>query len=914
MRASVRCYACGAAGAHTSDSCGTCGASLVRLCACGKTVRFGARACAACGGQVTVRRFKPRWTRRRVVVRGALAACACLAVAAVAVSIVRSRACDPARRADAFAAYAAGDKVRALARISPLLEAAPTDVRGWLLRAACERDIGLGKEVFLSSVENAEKIDPTSLEVAQTHISLLAASGLHAEALAVADRALPLHATDTVLLGLHGRACLLAQPPRRLDAYRSFAAARGLGDASNETRILAAFAATLAFGEIPEPLRPVEVTRALAGAEPALAGAGSAVPVGLESAAARVCLTLGRGPTAAVLARRALERATAAGPDRVACRLLVAETALRTGDGAAADREFAAALAESPNSATAQAVVDACDRAGEYARAVGCISTAAGRGDASGGLSLVLARVAMGEGRWDDAERALTQALAADAASGEANLLLGDVRVAQHRPDDARESYRAAADVGLRVPAVTRAALLAISGDVTAAERRDALEEGIAAVRPLVERVDASADDWGQLARLDFAAGRNDVALEEIARATRQAPDRADLHLLEATIAGALGTRDGWSRAERSYAVAAALRPRFGNAAATGAQARCAVGDLTGAIAISTLALQREPARRDVLEIRARAHASLGSWKAAAFDYRELRRLGGAGDPQYAAALVEALCRGGAVSDAAELLDSLRDRIPERTRAELDALLAQFVPDRSVAGPSLVAAQRSFDAGDVDGAAATACAVLASHPGDPAATLVAVLALLEGRDSDLARCAEARRLRDAMALGTKQHLADLADGRLLLAEGAPVEAATRLARAVAAMPESAVAALLYGQALARSHREQEAVEILRKLLAAPRTSPVHRRQSSALLVAAAAAIPPGKRDDAIHGALLADRTNVVLADAWVRTLLERGEPERAAVWCGSILAVDSLPPADAVRFRDAAIRIALELG
>ncbi|MCE9635017.1 MAG: tetratricopeptide repeat protein [Planctomycetes bacterium] len=916
---SPRCYSCGRPADRASDLCAGCGAGFLQLCACGSSTFFDESACGWCGSTVTPRRFDVSRSRRKKIARWVLGVATVGGLAFATSSLWRPQPIEPWRlKETAGSAYDSGDRRTALRLMSEVTEATPRDARAWLVRGLCEHDLGLDPELALGSMKRALELEPTSREVARAYASTLLATGRAAAAAQVAERALEVRGGDATLLRIAGQAYLSIQPPRPLDAARALAAARAAGDVDPALVILQAVAAVAAYGEIPADLRSAELDRALADADAALTRVGSApFPALLSPAVARLHIVLGRPATALALAEDELQAAdgTATPARRAITHLLAGRAALLMNEPTRASSHFAAALAERPDLATASEVLDVGERCDRASLTMSCVTSAAAKSDPQGDLRLALAGVAMRDGTWSVASAHVAPLLAMRPDDPTVLLLAADLRRAEGRIDEAEVLLRHASAQGAKVAAAVRLAFLQFRPDVPAAERTKAIESALAEIRPLVEsRDDASPDDWAALASLSLARGRTTDAAAQAARAVRGAPGRADLQCLLASASAAVGTPAAWTDAARAISIANALRPRLQVEARTQVIARFAAGDPIGASALASAALQKKPDDEELLAVRARCARMTGDWRSAAADLRRLLDLARKPDPATLVFLIEALLLSSDAAGADAVADRFRGRLAPEHQAEVDAVLAGHMPGRSTDAVSVERARQLFDAGNVDGAVGMSRAILTSKPGDPAASLVAIFAILEGRETDAERFADARRIRAAMTASRVAGVTDLVDGRILLAEGRSAEAVDALRRATASAPDEPVARYLLGEALFRSGDVRLGLEDMR--VAAARTdpdSPIRRRVSDRLVDAAAAGTVD-EREGTVLGAMKLDRTNPRAADAWIVVLFRRGAFDEAESAAEAFLANSAVGDDWAIRMRWSAVAAAFAAG
>jgi tetratricopeptide (TPR) repeat protein len=448
-------------------------------------------------------------------------------------------------------------------------------------------------------------------------------------------------------------------------------------------------------------------------------------------------------------------------------------------------------------------------------------------GDPQGAIATQLAALRLSRGDVAGARQALERAARPAATDAVRLLVQGDLESASGERDAARTSYRAAAAAspGWTSPLV-REALLVL--DPGARASRAALAEAADQLRAACGGQGAEVATLIALGRIELAAGRPELALRDAERASRLAPGEAGTWLLLADAHLATTDPDGATRAALAFGKARALRPDDAALARREVDTMLRAGDPASAVAAATRFLERHPDDPVVLRGRARARTLLDQWREAAEDYR---RLAARSERTVEVLLALAQCqhRSGDREGALRTLEEARAADPqgatetvELMRAEFDGEDAPHLVQRlRVQGATTVLARAELVSGEVRAAVTTARRVLESAPGNPAATEVLVLGLMDLEPDEAAARDECRAAIRALDGGAAPWMEHYLEARVLLAERRWIEADAALTDAGESLPWSAVPVFVRGMAAFRAGRRAEGLDLLRRSIRLP---------------------------------------------------------------------------------------------
>jgi predicted Zn-dependent protease len=728
-------------------------------------------------------------------------------------------------------------------------EDAPSDPRGWMLLAVSLKGLGMPEESAVDAARRAAALAPGMYEARQFLAVRALAAGRVDEALAHATAAASDAGADARAFLLLARVELARPRPDLARARDAVERARRAGRIDADTNVLLAELCLRTSGVVVNGASqlPAGMEQMLHDAVgPAASPSGAGTEPGLADARSRIKLALGDVNGALAEAERALADLGPSADERQRAAL-EADRAMAlhaAGDAVAAAKEFASALARSPDVETASLVASFFEQSGDAAAGETVLAGAKRSGDPHGAIRAVLAQMQLDDGRVADAAQSIAAARSVDPGNAGFAAVEAAVRAAEGRWDDARVSL---ADASKLAPQVLGAridlAVLDAERPATPEARAEALRAARAALEALRRETNDDAAVLRALGRIEREMGATDAAAAVLRRATQAAPwDAEAWRELGETLLVARPVRTADDAADDSareaadvFARAAALRPQDPSLRLREAEARLASGDAAGAVAALDESLRFVRRSRDeALRRRAAANVQLGAWRSAAADLERLRETSPR-DATVVIRLVDALFRAGddqaarriVAESAATQRDDVR-RVLEFIESMQGGAASAAYDRLAGSEPSRLVAEIQLSAGRVDDAIASLRALVAADPRDAGSVRLLVLALLDGDRPTPERLQEATALADGLAPDSPPGLADFVRGRILLAQGDAAGASVRLEAAETAAPSDPYAALLRGEALFRSGDRGVSVRCMRRALALPGTPPSFR--------------------------------------------------------------------------------------
>lgn len=820
----------------------------------------------------------------------------------------------------ALDAMQVGDYETSFQLARSVTEESPGDARGWYLLATSLLKLGMSPGAYVPAAERAVLLAPEMFEAR----NLLA---LHALDVGRTDVALEHALSAARAPGADARAYRLlarvelAQPrPDLARARDALESARRAGRVDPESSVLLAEVVLRTWGVASgaESRLPPSLRRVL---RDAVDDAGAASPPPAERAAfdgarARILLALGELAPSLDAADAALAAlAPEASPQlRSGIEATHAMALHAQGRIAAATEEFVRAIRRTPDASLAGLVASYFEESNDLVAAEAILANAAQGSDPHGAVHAVLARVQLRGGRTAEADASIAKARVADANNAGYAAIEAGVRMSQGRRQDARASLAEAVRLAPNLLAARiDLALIEIDAPGAGGAREKALREATAAIESMRAAYGDDPAVLRALGRLKFELGESEDGIGLVRRASAAAPWDAETWrvlgemLLRRSVSGASGDElDESARdAARAFGQAASLRPGRAEYRIREADAWFLAGDPEAGVAALDQCTHADRGREDVLRRRATACAQLGDCRGAVADLERLRAVA-PDDPAVLVNLVDTLLRAGEVDAARRLV---ADASPSQTD-EVRRTLAYVVDvrtgrrDEAVAAlaraePTVSAAELLLSEGRVDDAVRMLRAVLGARPGDPAASRLIVLALLDGDAPSPARVDEARAVAAALPVGAPGAVRELIEGRILLAAGDADGAATRFAAAAASDGADPYAAMLRGEALFRAGERAGSLRSMRRALGLPGAPASFRRIAASRVLAAsiesadaarrlrlaeeAFRLAPDLPATAVHvGALLSARGEFGrAADALERTLREADLPSDA---------------------------------
>ncbi len=828
-------------------------------------------ACAGCAAPLQRKRLP--WTRHPGARAAKIALLLSVVGAAAAVPLFRKANLEPwALRERAQQAYQEGRFADAVKDLEAVTAALPRDADAWYNLALLYTELKFAPEVAVAAARNAANADRNHFKARHFLAATAAARGDWAAAEADCEEAIACRGATADAFRLRAKLELRKPSPDYSKTVRTILDGIAAEPTSAEMRVLLAEVYLQQHGTYDASAYPPEVLAAVIDARRSLDTITRGAPGDdvITTLRARLLLASGEAAEAFALAKDTLTRLPEDAPRerRVALHLVA-------GQGAWAWKRlvdetrthFVAALAADPSMETAATIARFLGRSegGDVARAI--LRSVDDAADRAGAVAAVLASFHSERGEFDEASAAIARARAKLPQDIAYAALDGDIRAARGDIEGARAAYTEAE----REPATAkqvrlRRILLVLRETLPAAERTAALRRALTEVNDLAGTGDAPLPLAFAIAaaRLRIALGENVPAQRVLIRSLDANPGTAEAWALLGTAHAAEGGAVAMDRAATAFGRARSLQPRDITIRRAEAQSLLQAGDAPGALVAAGGALQLFPDDEPLLGVRAEAYLRLEQWRDAAVDLRKLRERH-PNDMGLLVRLANAETRAGDRQSAAALLDRAYAEADGPTRDTIDRLRVRFgltdvdaaIRELRTRGASALLAEMLYRRADVAGAAATARDVLVQRPGDPVATGILVVAVLNSDGGSGTTIREARAALAAIDASAAPQQRAFLDGRILIAERKFEEAWTALSPIRAALPPDPVFEFMLGEAAMQTDRLDEAIAAFERAMTVGPMPGVVQLQLADRFAALAARVP-ARADDLARSSLRLD--------------------------------------------------------